>query len=282
MTSTARPRAKKALGQHWLTDRRILARIAEAAEIAPGETVIEIGPGTGLLTEQLAARAGRLIAVEMDDALALRLQDAYRDAHSVRVLHRDVLEVTPEEILAEGGGSLPYVVVGNLPYNIGTVIVRRFLRARVAPRSLVVTLQQEVAERMCAGPGRMTYLGAETQVFAEARLLFGVPPRAFRPPPKVRSAVVRLDVRDSPDVEVDDLDAFLEFLHAGFAAPRKHLRNSLAVGLRSTGAAADAILAGAGVEPAQRPADLDLTAWRNIYYAYRTLSRDVDARARQD
>ncbi len=264
-----RARPRKSLGQHWLTDRNALQRIADAADLAPADTVIEVGPGTGLLTHLLAQRATRLITVEIDHALAEGLRRRYAETPNVAVIEADILETPVEDVLNQGQGGLPYVVIGNLPYFIGTAIVRKFLRAAVRPRRLIVTLQLEVAERMAAAPGRMSYLSAETQLFAEAQILFRLPPRAFQPPPKVRSAVVRLDVRDSPDIEVDDLDAFLSLVQAGFAAPRKRLRNSLAIGLRLPAAAAERILASAAIEPGVRPAGLSLDDWRGVYFAYR-------------
>jgi len=187
----------------------------------------------------------------------------------------DVLSLPPEQILGRGGGRLPYVVVGNLPYFIGTAIVRHFLAATVQPRWLVVTLQAEVARNMAAAPGRMTYLSVQTQLFAEARVLFHLPASAFRPPPKVRSAVVRLDVREGTAVEVDDQAAFLALVRAGFAAPRKRLRNSLAVGLRADAPRAEAIIVDAGIDPALRPATLNLQDWARLYRAYRQASEQA-------
>jgi 16S rRNA (adenine1518-N6/adenine1519-N6)-dimethyltransferase len=260
-------RAKKSLGQHWLVDRKVLARIVDGAAIAPGETVVEVGPGRGALTALLAERASRLICVELDRELAPALREKYAGAANVLVIEGDVLETPVESILNEGGGGMPYVVVGNLPYNIGTAITRKFLTSKLRPERLVVMLQAEVAERMTAAPGDMSYLAVETQLYAEARLLFRIPAKAFRPPPKVQSAVVRLDVRDSPDVEVDSQDAFLELARAGFAAPRKRLRNSLAVGLRIEPPEAGGLLADAKVDPEQRPAMLSLEQWRDVYFA---------------
>ncbi|TMB64997.1 MAG: hypothetical protein E6J43_12560, partial [Chloroflexi bacterium] len=123
--SRARPR--KSLGQHWLTDRAALRRIVDSAEIRAEETVVEIGAGTGLLTELLVERAGRLIAVEVDDRLASHLHERFARRGNVKVIASDVLQIGPEELLRAGGGSMPYVVAGNLPYFIGTAIVRRFL-----------------------------------------------------------------------------------------------------------------------------------------------------------
>jgi 16S rRNA (adenine1518-N6/adenine1519-N6)-dimethyltransferase len=159
--------------------------------------------------------------------------------------------------------------VGNLPYYIGTAIIRRFLQATVRPRWLLVTLQAEVADSIAAKPRRMSYLSVEMQTLASARVLFYLPPRAFKPPPKVRSAVVRLDVLDTSEIEVDDREAFLALARAGFAAPRKRVRNSLAIGLRAPASEVGEILSRAGVDPERRPATLTLDDWRDVYFAYR-------------
>jgi 16S rRNA (adenine1518-N6/adenine1519-N6)-dimethyltransferase len=164
-------------------------------------------------------------------------------------------------------------VVGNLPYFIGTAIIRRFLESRVRPRRLIATLQAEVAESIAAPPGRMSYLSVEMQTLVSARLVFYLPPKAFKPPPKVRSAVVRLDVLDTSEAEVDDRGAFLALVRAGFAAPRKRLRNSLAIGLRIAAADAGVVLAEAGVDGDQRPAALSIEDWRTVYFAWRSRGR---------
>ena len=269
---TPRVRARKALGQHWLADSRYLSRIAAAAEITDEDTVVEVGAGTGLLTERLAERATRLIAVELDARLAEALRERFAGRENVTVIESDVLDAGVEQILAAGGGGLPYVVVGNLPYYIGTAIVRKFIQDRIRPRRMVVTLQAEVARNMAAATGHMSYLSVETQIFASAQVLFRIPARAFRPPPKVESAVVRLDPPENPDVEVDDVAAFLALARAGFAAPRKRLRNSLAIGLRIEPLAAEGVIARAGLDPGRRPAELSLTDWRALYFAHRATS----------
>jgi 16S rRNA (adenine1518-N6/adenine1519-N6)-dimethyltransferase len=266
---TTRTRAKKELGQHWLVNGKILGRIARALPIEPGDTLVEIGPGRGALTRLLAERAERLIAVEVDRDLAGALREQYAASDHVCVVQGDVLDLPVAQILNEGGGRLPYVVVGNLPYFIGSAIVRKFLSDPVPPRTIIATLQLEVAERMAAQPGDMSYLAVETQSLAEVRLLFRVPASAFRPPPKVQSAVVRLDVRDNAEVEVDDRERFLDLVKAGFAAPRKRLRNSLAVGLRTSAEQAESVLITAGIDPTLRPEALELDAWRDLYLAYR-------------
>jgi len=264
----SRGRRRKALGQHWLVDRRVLGRIARAADIGPEHTVVEAGAGSGLLTGLLAQRSSRLIAVEVDPELAAGLRERFRDRENVCVLEADVLSVAPEEVLARGGGGLPYVVVGNLPYFIGSAIVRHFLAARAQPQRLLVTLQAEVARNMAAAPGDMTFLSVEVQYYAEPRLLFELPPSAFRPPPKVRSAVLRLDTRHGTAVEVDDREAFFRLVQAGFAARRKQLRNALAIGLGWAAAEAEAVLLEAGLDPGRRAQTLTLQEWAGLYRAY--------------
>jgi len=265
-----RVRPRKALGQHWLSDRKALTRIVEAGEIGDDDTVVEIGAGTGLLTEELAKRAKRLIAVEVDEELAQRLRHHFSSSSNVSILQADVLTTPAEELLAGGNGGVPYVVVGNLPYFIGTAIIRRFLQATIQPRRMVVTLRAEVAESMTAPAGRMRALSVQIQMLASARILFYLRAKAFTPPPKVRSAVVRLDVHDAPEVEVDNRDSFLNFVHAGFAAPRKRLRNSLAIGLGVEPDESSRILAGAELDPTQRPAQVTLAGWRDLYFAFRS------------
>jgi len=261
-------RPRKSLGQHWLADRQVLQRIAEEADFTPEDTVIEVGAGPGALTRLLAERATHLIANEIDHKLAAKLRHEFAASATVRVVEADVLAVSVYDLLREGGGGLPYVVVGNLPYFIGTAIVRRFLHAPVRPRWLIVTLQSEVAESIAAEPGRLTYLGVEAQMYATARILFTIPPSAFDPPPKVHSAVVRLDILDVPEVEVDNRDAMLALVHEGFAAPRKRIRNSLAIGQRTTPGEAEQLLAAAGIDPQKRPAELDLQDWKRLYFAH--------------
>ncbi len=268
MTGSRRGR-RKALGQHRLVDRRVLRRIARAADFTPDDTVIEVGAGSGLLTELLARGVSRLIAVEVDPELAAGLRERFHDRENVSILEADILSLAPEEVLARGGGRLPYVVAGNLPYSIGSPIVRHFLTARVQPRWLLVTLQAEVARNVAAGPGDMTYLSVEMQYYAQPRLLFEIPASAFRPRPKVRSAVLRLDTREGTAVEVDDREAFFALVRAGFAAPRKQLRNALAIGLACSASAVATMLAEAGVEPTRRAQTLTLEEWRALYRAYR-------------
>ncbi len=268
-------RRRRALGQHWLIDRRILARIARAADFTADDTVVEVGAGSGLLTALLARRASRLIAVEVDPDPAAALRDRFHGRDNVSVLESDVLALAPEDMLLRGGGTLPYIVVGNLPYSIGSAIVRHFLAGRTQPRWLLVTLQSEVARNMAAGPGRMSFLSVETRYYAEPQILFDIPPEAFRPPPKVMSTLLRLDTLAGTAVEVVDRAAFFRLVQAGFAAPRKHLRNALAIGLKCRPIEAEAMLVEAGLDSIRRAQTLTLDEWAALYRAYRRATAAV-------
>ena len=256
------------MGQHWLTDTDLLDRIVEAAEIRADEAVIEVGPGTGLLTERLVGLGDSLAAVELDSRLASRLAGRYAGRPGVAVIKADVLSVSVPDLLKLGGAHPPYVVLGNLPFYVATAIVRHFLGATPPPRRMMVTLQAEVAEAMCASPGAMRLLSVQVQMLARTRLLFSIPAEAFSPSPKVDGAVVSLDVRQELAANVDDLDNFLSFVEGGFSAPRKQLRNSLALGFGIAGPEAEGLLAAARIKPDRRPQTLSLKEWSDLYRVY--------------
>jgi 16S rRNA (adenine1518-N6/adenine1519-N6)-dimethyltransferase len=259
-------RPTKSLGQHFLTDYSVVNRIVAAADAGPDDTVIEVGPGLGVLTERLAETAGRLIAVEIDAKLAQRLQEHLVERPNVTVVEKDVLDATPEGILSEAGlrSGASYSVVGNLPYNAGAAILRHFLEAERPPRSIVAMLQREVADAIAAGPGKMSLVGVSVQVYARARKLFNVPPRAFYPPPKVTSAVIRLETLDEPLIQPEQREAFFRIVRAGFSAPRKQLRNTLMQGLSQTASDVSAALEAADLEPTLRPQDVPLEGWLRL------------------
>lgn len=261
-------RAKKRFGQHFLSDTNILNRIVDAAEIAPEETVLEVGPGLGALTSVLAERARSVVAVEVDRDLIAGLRSRFASAANVAIVEGDVLALSPSELLATETGDLaPYVVVANLPYNIAAPVLRRFLEGDVRPRRLVVMVQLEVAEAIAAKPGRMSLLSVATQVYGDTRLVMKVAPGAFSPPPKVESAVVRIDVAAQPKVDVP-LDAFFRMARAGFGNPRKQLRNSLSFGLHVKQEVIDQLMARAGVDATLRPQVLSLDDWAAIARAW--------------
>jgi 16S rRNA (adenine1518-N6/adenine1519-N6)-dimethyltransferase len=242
-----------------------------AADISPDETIVEIGAGLGVLTHELATRARAVVAVEVDEKLCLHLRENLQTYPNVTVVCADVLSLSPAHLLEEAGlpagqaGSRgPYAVVANLPYYIAAPVLRHFLEGDLPPTRLVVMLQREVAESIAAGPGRMSLLGVAVQFYGRPHLLFGVPPQAFHPPPKVRSAVLRVDVGEGPRVEAPSASAFFEVVRAGFSAPRKQLRNSLAQGLAVGPAEAEALLSAAGIDPRRRPQELSVEEWASL------------------
>lgn len=261
-------RARKSLGQHFLVNRGVLRRIAAAAELTPDDVVIEVGPGLGALTQELAATGARIIAVEKDEAMAQAVSRELAGHANVRVVQGDMLELAPGELLLQCGLAPPYKMVSNLPYNVGTAILRRFLEAETRPALLVVLLQREVAQNIAATPGAMSLLSVAVQLYAEPAILGIVRPGSFAPPPRVDSAMMRLRVRPHPlGVSEGETAPFLDLVRAGFSARRKQLANSLSQGLGITRVEAVALLHAAGVAPQRRAETLSLAEWAALYRA---------------
>jgi 16S rRNA (adenine1518-N6/adenine1519-N6)-dimethyltransferase len=246
------PPVRKSLGQHFLNDRRILGRIADALALDGSEVVIEIGPGRGALTELLVDRAQKLIAIEYDRALAALLRQRYAGDNRVTIVEQDVLEVSFGD-LANG----PYVVAGNVPYYITTPIIFLGL-TRPRPDRAVYLVQREVAERIVAPPGAREYgaLSANVQAVANAELLFRVPRGAFQPPPKVESAVLRITPRPDPAIPPTEEHDFRLLVQGAFGFRRKQMRRVLREMWDVDAATADNVLARAAIDPAVRPETL--------------------------
>ncbi|HET9424994.1 MAG TPA: 16S rRNA (adenine(1518)-N(6)/adenine(1519)-N(6))-dimethyltransferase RsmA [Gemmatimonadaceae bacterium] len=243
------PPVRKSLGQHFLTDRAILERIADAAALTPATTVIEIGPGRGALTDVLVERAGRVIAIEYDRALAAKLVDRYASRPHVEIVQADVLTVSFGD-LAKG----PYHLVGNVPYYITTPIIFQALE-QPRPDLAVYLVQREVAERLVAPPGGGDYgaLTVNVGAVADAEIMFAVPAGAFRPPPKVDSAVVRITPKPTPLVAPAEEARFRAFVQSVFTMRRKQMQRILRSVASLSQESADARLAAAGIEPTARP-----------------------------
>jgi len=243
------PKPRKWLGQHFLTDPRILGRIADVLAITKDDTVVEIGPGRGALTEQLVARAKRVVAIEIDRDLAKLLREKYAGDERVTVIENDVLDVNLGEV---AGG--PYLVAGNVPYNITTPILFHALEFPRAARA-VYLVQREVAERVVAAPASENYgaLSANLQALASAELVFKVAAGAFTPPPKVESAVLRITPRADPLVSADEEAPFRAMVVGAFGFRRKQMQRVVRElwGLGAVEAAE--ILERAEIEPTARP-----------------------------
>lgn len=211
---------KKHRGQHFLTDKNILKKIVEAGAVARGDTVVEIGAGTGNLTELLAQRAGRVVAIEIDKDLIPILKERMSIFRNVEIIHDDARFFDPANV-----GLVSYSVVANIPYNITSLLIRRLLEADPPPSKMILLVQKEVAVRICARPPEMSILSVAVQYYADARILFSVPRTCFSPRPKVDSAVLSVMPKRTLRNDVDD---FFCIVHAGFAHKRKLLASNLA------------------------------------------------------
>ncbi|MBA3947269.1 MAG: 16S rRNA (adenine(1518)-N(6)/adenine(1519)-N(6))-dimethyltransferase RsmA [Herpetosiphonaceae bacterium] len=261
-------RPSKELGQNFLIDAEALQAVVDAADLQPTDTVIEVGPGLGVLTYELVQRAGQVIAIEFDRRLATRLTEAIEVPH-LRVVQSDVLRIEPAEVVGAAGH---YKLVANLPYQITSAILRHFLEAALPPALAVVMVQREVAERIVARPPHMSVLAHSVQLYTVPEIVRWVPAAAFLPVPKVDSAVLRLHRRPQLAVEVDDVDAFFRVIKAGFLQARKKLGNALSIGLASFGtplAKTEAIelLKGVDIDPDRRAETLTLEEWAQVYRA---------------
>jgi len=260
-------RARKRFGQHFLHDPGVLRRIAAAIDPRPGERIVEIGPGRGALTQTLAARAGRLLTLEIDAELAATLQARFAASSHVEVRQADARGFEYRALRALGpdpGGRV--LVVGNLPYSVGKPILAALVEAAAAIDEMALMLQKEVAERVAAEPGGKTYgaLSVLTQVSVAARLAFLVPPGAFSPPPQVDSAVLHLRARTAPPVPVADARRLRAVVRAAFAQRRKSLANALAGGLGLPAERARAVLAELRIDPTRRAETLSLAEFARL------------------
>ncbi len=252
-------RARKSLGQNFLVDQGFVDRIVEAASITPEDTVVEIGPGTGALTRSLAGQAGRVVAIELDERLFLRLKSELADLQNLDLINGDALKFPFEKLPG------PVKVVANLPYYISTPIITRLVAARANISLMVLMLQKEVAARISAPPGGKDYgyLSVMVQLHAEARTLFTVPAGAFRPVPKVDSAVISLRILKAPAVECRDYALYERVVGAAFSQRRKTLKNTLKASRLFMDEGIEGI-ASAGIDPHRRGETLSLAEFAKL------------------
>jgi 16S rRNA (adenine1518-N6/adenine1519-N6)-dimethyltransferase len=266
-----RIRAVKGLGQHFLVDNTVLETIISASELSPSDVVVEVGPGLGILTEELMKRAGRTIAVEIDPRLSTALKERFPNTVDLNVVNADMLDLDPIDLIGgratDKGPSSGYKVVANLPYYVALPILRHFLEASLKPALMVVMVQKEVGENIVAEPGSLSLPGVSVQLYGKPTIVGYVPAQSFYPQPKVDSAIVRIDVYPEPTVGIKDISGFFEVVKAGFSAPRKQIRNSLALGLEVNTTEVVELLARAGIDPQRRPQTLSLEEWAALYRA---------------
>jgi 16S rRNA (adenine1518-N6/adenine1519-N6)-dimethyltransferase len=253
-------RPRRGLSQSFLQDERVAAAIVRAAHIAPDEDVLEVGPGLGVLTQRLAHVARRVVAIEIDPALAERLRADLQAPH-LSICVADVLEIDVSTFFAG-----QFVVVANLPYHITSPALRHLLASE--PTRMVVMVQREVGERIAAAAGQMSALSVLVQAQARVEVVRQVPRTAFYPRPKVDSVVLRLLLLDQAEQPVArrDFEEFSRLVHAGFKQPRKQLGNSLAEGLNIHKSAALQLLQRANIEPWRRPQELSVAEWVQLFH----------------
>ena len=256
---TPLPRPKKRLGQHFLTDPRLLARIADALAIGPTDTVVEIGPGCGALTAALLERAGHVVAIELDRDLIPVLREQWGGESRFTLVEGDVLAQDLGALARAAGAddATGFLLAGNVPYNITTPILFHALR-RPRARRAVYLVQREVADRAAAAPGSEAYgaLSVNLQALAQVRSLFRVPAGAFTPPPQVESAVLEVVPRPDPVIAATEEAPYRALVQAAFGLRRKQLRRVVRTVWSLDAAAADTILARAGLDPERRPETL--------------------------
>lgn len=252
-------RPHRQLGQNFLVDEDVLNGIIRAADVKFRDTVVEVGPGLGILTRELARLASRVIAVELDRGLAAALVKMLVGFPNVEILNQDVLQFDPARYVEDRA----YKLVANLPYYITSPALRHFLESKARPEVMVVMVQKEVAERIVSDPGEMSLLAVSVHYYGESTMLFGVPASAFYPPPKVDSAVIKIRVYERPAVDVPP-EKFFRVVQAGFSQPRKQLHNALARGIWLPPNQAVEILRGAGVDEKRRAQTLSLEEWARV------------------
>jgi 16S rRNA (adenine1518-N6/adenine1519-N6)-dimethyltransferase len=260
--------ARKRFGQHFLTDRNILDRIVRAANVQPTDTVLEIGPGLGNLTRALSQAAAHVVAVEVDRDLTARLGEEFADSN-VKILEGDILRQEPERWLAQAHCAPPYLVVANLPYYITSAILRYLLEAPIPPTRIVAMVQREVAQQITARAPHSNLLAVSVQFYGTPTIVANVPAGAFRPPPQVDSAVVRIDVKGAAPAVNRKL--FFQVVRAGFGARRKQLHNALEHGLKLSRTQVQSLLSRAGIAPIRRAETLTLEEWMRLARVFELL-----------
>jgi 16S rRNA (adenine1518-N6/adenine1519-N6)-dimethyltransferase len=267
-------RAKKGLGQNFLIDDEVLEAILAAAGLSSTDTVIEVGPGLGLMTGELARRAGWVIAIELDNRLADILKKTLVDFDNIVILNEDVLGTDPAALLQGQPPSFPptlrpYKVVANLPYYITSPVLRHFLEASVKPEIMVVMVQKEVAEAIVAEAGQRSVLSISVQFYGKPSIVTYVSAASFFPPPEVDSAIVKIEVYRRPPVAVDNIEGFFKLVRAGFTAARKQVANSLSQGLGLNKLEVLKLLEKTGIDPRRRAETFTLEEWAKLWQVYK-------------
>jgi 16S rRNA (adenine1518-N6/adenine1519-N6)-dimethyltransferase len=265
-------RPKKGLSQNFLVDEYSLQKIVTAGSITKQDLVLEVGPGLGSLTRHLARKAGYVIAVEIDSRLIPSLSQVLRSFSNVRIIQGDILncEITKTLTAVQVTGKYPgYAVIANIPYNITSALIRHLLEAEVKPDRIVLTLQKEVAMRICSHPPDLSILALSVQVYGEPRIVADIPAASFYPIPKVDSAVLHLSLYPQPLIPTSHLETFFRLVKAGFSQKRKTLRNSLSAGLNLPKQEIETLLLKNKIDPNRRAQTLAIEEWKDLTIAFK-------------
>jgi 16S rRNA (adenine1518-N6/adenine1519-N6)-dimethyltransferase len=251
-------KAKKSLGQNFLINKGTLNKIINAANIEPNDHVIEIGPGHGVLTKELVKQAKNVTTIELDDRLIPELEETFKDTSNIKICHQDALDFTPPKT--------PYKLVANIPYYITSPILNHFLREqpqKQRPTHLVLLVQREVAQKICASDGDLSVLALQVQLFGKPKIITKVPPTHFRPAPKVDSAILRITPH-APLIQDKDIPSFFTLIHAGFAHKRKKLIRNLEKIPNITKETLNPLFESLNLDSNIRAQELTLTDWLNL------------------
>jgi len=246
----------KRLGQNFLVDKGAVFKIVETANISKNDVILEIGPGTGLLTKELVKKAKKVIAIEKDKKMADILNENLKDCKNIEIIIADILKIN--DFSAWLSQAEKYKVVANIPYYATSPIIRKFLEIENPPELMVLTIQKEVAQRICAKPPNMSILSVSVQFYAEPKIISYISKNSFWPKPKVDSAIIKIIPHNIYNI---NKDSFFKVVKAGFKQPRKQLVNNLLKGLKISRKEVEILLQKAGIEPKQRPETLSVQNW---------------------
>ena len=264
---------KKSLGQNFLFDGTIIDQIIDLAGITADTTALEIGAGPGNLTRPLAIHAKRVVAIELDQRFMPLLELAGLKYPNLEVIHANILSVNLDELM-QGAG---YIVVANLPYYITSAVIRKLLETQMKPARLVLTVQKEVASRICARAGELSMLAVSVRVYGIPRLALSIPAEAFYPVPKVDSAVILIDTHPAPLIPSGHLRLFFRIVKAGFSQKRKMMRNTLSAGMRIPIPECERLLKMAGIDPSRRAQTLEPSEWVTLTDEFIRQNPKIDA-----
>lgn len=256
-------RPNKSFGQNFLIDRSVLLRIVEAAEIAPTDQILEVGAGTGVLTRELAQRAQRVVAVELERDMLALLAETTHNSPNVELIAANLLYLNPADVF----GETSYKLVANLPYYITAPTFRHFLESANPPRLIVVMVQEEVAKRIVATPGKLSLLAISIQFYGHPQIVAHVPADAFYPAPKVNSAILRIDIYPQAPLTPQERDSFFRMVQAGFSERRKQLHNALSHSLHLKDEDVRTWLLASDIDPSRRAETLSIEDWLRLWRA---------------